>query len=78
MEIRRPDPTTDLDEVLSLVQACDRAVYDDSAVNRPRRREDDTVGGVGVDAESTTGAVALSERVGMHVVRRSDSWEWTA
>jgi mycothiol synthase len=30
VEIRRPDPTTDFDEVLALVQACDRAVYDDS------------------------------------------------
>ena len=31
--------------------------------------------GLGVDAENTTGAVALYERVGMHVVRRSDTWE---
>ena len=30
---------------------------------------------LGVDAENTTGAVALYERVGMHVVRRSDTWE---
>jgi len=28
-----------------------------------------------VDAENTTGAVALYERVGMHVVRHSDTWE---
>ena len=34
--------------------------------------------GLGVDAENTTGAVALYERVGMHVVRRSDTWERTA
>jgi ribosomal protein S18 acetylase RimI-like enzyme len=33
--------------------------------------------GLGVDAENTTGAVALYERVGMHVVRRSDTWERT-
>ena len=33
---------------------------------------------LGVDAENTTGAVALYERVGMHVVRRSDTWERTA
>lgn len=31
--------------------------------------------GLGVDAENTTGAVALYERVGMRVVRRSDTWE---
>ena len=31
--------------------------------------------GLGVDAENTTGAVRLYERVGMHVVRRSDTWE---
>jgi mycothiol synthase len=30
MELRRPDPATDLDEVLALVQACDRSVYGDS------------------------------------------------
>jgi mycothiol synthase len=33
--------------------------------------------GLGVDAENTTNAVALYERVGMHVVRRSDRWERT-
>lgn len=33
--------------------------------------------GLGVDAENTTGAVALYERVGMHVVRHSDTWERT-
>jgi mycothiol synthase len=31
--------------------------------------------GLGVDAENTTGAVRLYERAGMHVVRRSDTWE---
>ena len=30
MEIRRPDPAVDFDEVLALIQACDRAVYGDS------------------------------------------------
>ncbi len=30
--------------------------------------------GLGVDAENTTGAVALYERVGMRAVRRSDTW----
>ncbi len=34
--------------------------------------------GLGVDAENTTGALALYERVGMHVVRRSDTWERAA
>lgn len=31
--------------------------------------------GLGVDAENTTGAVRLYERVGMRQVRRSDTWE---
>jgi ribosomal protein S18 acetylase RimI-like enzyme len=31
--------------------------------------------GLGVDSDNTTGAVALYERVGMHVTRRSDSWQ---
>ena len=31
--------------------------------------------GLGVDAENTTGAVRLYERVGMRPVRRSDTWE---
>lgn len=31
--------------------------------------------GLGVDAENTTGAVALYERVGMRTVRRFDTWE---
>ncbi len=35
------------------------------------------VAGLGVDAENTTGAVALYERVGLQVVRRSDTWERT-
>ena len=33
--------------------------------------------GLGVDAENTTGAVSLYERVGLRVVRRSDTWERT-
>jgi len=33
--------------------------------------------GLGVDSENTTNAVALYERVGMHVARRSDTWERT-
>lgn len=32
---------------------------------------------LGVDAENTSGAVALYERVGMHVVRHRDTWERT-
>ena len=31
--------------------------------------------GLGVDAENATGAVKLYERVGMHQVRRNDTWE---
>jgi hypothetical protein len=33
--------------------------------------------GLGVDAENSTTAVALYERVGMHVARRSDTRERT-
>jgi ribosomal protein S18 acetylase RimI-like enzyme len=33
---------------------------------------------LGVDATNTTRAAALYERVGMHAVRRSDTWERTA
>ena len=40
MEIRRPDPTTDFDEVLALVQACDRAVYGDSDWTAAELREE--------------------------------------
>jgi mycothiol synthase len=40
MEIRRPDPTADFDEVLALVQACDRAVYDDSDWTAAELREE--------------------------------------
>jgi mycothiol synthase len=32
-------------------------------------------GGLGVDGENTTGAVRLYERAGMHVARRSDTYE---
>ena len=40
MEIRRPDPTADFDEVLALVQACDRAVYGDSDWTAAELRQD--------------------------------------
>ena len=40
MELRRPDPTSDFDEVLALVQACDRAVYDDSDWTADELREE--------------------------------------
>ena len=40
MEIRPPDPTTDFDEVLALVQACDRAVYDGSDWTAGELREE--------------------------------------
>jgi hypothetical protein len=33
---------------------------------------------LGVDATNTTGAAALYEWVGTHVVRRSGTWERTA
>jgi mycothiol synthase len=39
-----------------------------------RRRGASRVG-LGVDAQNTTGAVRLYERVGMHVVRRNDTYE---
>jgi len=38
--IRRPDPIADFDEVLALVQACDRAVYDDSDWTAAELREE--------------------------------------
>jgi hypothetical protein len=34
-----------------------------------------TKASLGVDAESLTGAVALYERAGMHVERRTDCWQ---
>src|SRR4051794_8106620 len=40
VEIRHPDPTSDFDEVLALVQACDRAVYDDSDWTAAELREE--------------------------------------
>ena len=40
VEIRRPDPMTDFDEVLALVQACDRAVYGDSDWTAAELREE--------------------------------------
>ena len=40
MEIRRPDSTNDFDEVLALVQACDRAVYGDSDWTAAELREE--------------------------------------
>ena len=42
------------------------------------RRAGKRAAGLGVDAENTTGAVALYERVGLRVVRRTDTWERTA
>jgi mycothiol synthase len=40
VEIRRPDPAADFDEVLALVQACDRAVYGDSDWTEAELRRD--------------------------------------
>lgn len=40
MELRRPHPTADFDEVLALVQACDRAVYGDSDWTAEELREE--------------------------------------
>ena len=42
---------------------------------RDFRRRGATRVGLGVDAENMTGAVRLYERVGMHVVRRNDTYE---
>ncbi len=42
---------------------------------RDFRRRGATRVGLGVDAQNTTGAVALYERVGMHVARRNDTYE---
>jgi GNAT superfamily N-acetyltransferase len=40
MELRPPDPERDFDEVLALVQACDRAVYGDSDWTAEELREE--------------------------------------
>jgi ribosomal protein S18 acetylase RimI-like enzyme len=40
VELRRPHPTADFDEVLALVQACDRAVYGDSDWTAEELREE--------------------------------------
>jgi len=50
VEIRRPHPTTDFDEVLALVQACDRAVYGDSDWTAAELREEWGDLDVGTDA----------------------------
>lgn len=42
---------------------------------RDFRRRGATRVGLGVDAQNTTGAVRLYERVGMHVARRNDTYE---
>ena len=42
---------------------------------RDFRRRGATQVGLGVDAQNTTGAVKLYERVGMHVARRNDTYE---
>jgi mycothiol synthase len=42
---------------------------------RDFRRRGATLVGLGVDAQNTTGAVRLYERVGMHVARRNDTYE---
>jgi mycothiol synthase len=42
---------------------------------RDFRRRGATRVGLGVDAQNTTGAVELYERVGMHVARRNDTYE---
>lgn len=42
---------------------------------RDFRRRGATRVGLGVDAQNTTGAVKLYERVGMHVARRNDTYE---
>jgi mycothiol synthase len=42
---------------------------------RDFRRRSATRVGLGVDAQNTTGAVRLYERVGMHVARRNDTYE---
>jgi GNAT superfamily N-acetyltransferase len=48
VELRRPDPTSDFDEVLAVVQACDRAVYGDSDWTADELREEwDDLGWIG-------------------------------
>jgi mycothiol synthase len=60
--VRKPWRRRGLGE--ALLRAAFRELY-----LRGRRRV-----GLGVDAENVTGALRLYERVGMHVMRRGDSW----
>jgi len=74
MEIRRPDPTTDFDEVLALVQACDRAVYDDSDWTADELREEwddvdlETDAWVAVEGGRIAGVMHMQGRHGSRVL----------
>lgn len=70
MEIRRPHPTVDFDEVLALVQACDRAVYGDSDWTESELREEwdglelETDAWLAVDGGRIAGVMHLAEPEG--------------
>ncbi len=74
MKIRPPDPTTEFDEVLALVQACDRAVYGDSDWTADELREEwDALdlradAWVAVDGERIAGVVHVHETSGTRVI----------
>ncbi len=67
MELRRPDPTSDFDAVLSLMQACDRAVYGATDWTELELREEwegldlDHDAWIAVDGGVVAGVVHLSE-----------------
>jgi len=71
VEIRRPDPTNDFEEVLALVQACDRAVYGTSDWTADELREEWD----GIDLEADAWLAVEDDRIAgvMHIHGVRDS-----
>jgi ribosomal protein S18 acetylase RimI-like enzyme len=67
VELRRPHSTSDFDEVLALMQACDRAVYGDTDWTEQELREEwegldlEQNAWLAIDGEAVAGVVHLSE-----------------
>ena len=67
MELRRPDPTADFTAVLTLMQACDRAVYGDTDWTELELREEwegldlERNAWLAIDAAAVAGVMHLSE-----------------
>jgi len=74
VELRRPDPTADLDEVFALVRACDHAVYGDSDWTLAELREEwdgldlDTDAWVAVEDGRIAGVVHVRRLNGSRVL----------